>query len=65
MSAIQTPDPQLSDASPHGMQAAFPAGQHLRCIQCGSEIQIVKPCTCQPPDQILRCCGKDMQPANQ
>jgi hypothetical protein len=47
-----------------GTQAAFPAGQRLRCDHCGSEIEIIKPCTCQPPDQILRCCGRDMHPAS-
>ena len=38
------------------------AGQRLVCDECGSEIEIVQPCTCNPPDQVLRCCGKDMQP---
>lgn len=42
--------------------AAFPAGQRLVCDQCGAEIEIIKPCTCQPPDQVLRCCGKEMRP---
>lgn len=45
-------------------QAAYPAGQRLRCDQCGSEIAIIKPCTCHPPDQVLQCCGKDMRPAS-
>jgi len=40
------------------------SGQHLKCEQCGSEIEIIKPCTCQPPDQVLQCCGKDMRPAS-
>lgn len=47
-----------------GTQAAFPAGQHLKCEHCGAEIEIIKPCTCQPPDQVLQCCGKDMRPAS-
>ena len=47
-----------------GMQASFPAGQRLKCDQCGSEIEIIKPCGCQPPDQVLQCCGKDMRPAS-
>lgn len=38
------------------------AGQRLICAKCGSEIEIVQPCTCNPPDQVLRCCGQDMQP---
>ncbi len=50
--------------SPSATQASFPAGQHLRCDSCGAEIQIVKPCPCQPPDQILRCCGKEMSPVS-
>lgn len=44
-------------------QAAFPAGQRLKCSECGSEIEIIKPCPCQPPQQVLQCCGKDMHPA--
>ena len=51
-----------TESQPQGMQAAFPAGQRLKCEVCGAEIQIVRPCTCQPPDQVLRCCGKDMRP---
>lgn len=47
-----------------GTQTSFPAGQRLRCDNCGSEIEIIKPCTCQPPDQVLRCCGRDMHPAS-
>ncbi len=46
-----------------GTQAAFPAGQKLQCGSCGSEIEILKPCSCQPPDQVLKCCGKDMVPS--
>ena len=56
MSTVESPS--------QGMQAAFPAGQRLKCDQCGSEIEIIKPCACQPPDQILQCCGKDMRPAS-
>ena len=47
-----------------GMAASFPAGQRLKCEQCGSEIEIVKPCSCQPPDQVLQCCGRDMRPSH-
>lgn len=41
---------------------AFPAGQRLQCPECGSEIEITSPCPCNPPDQVFRCCGKDMVP---
>ena len=54
----------MATAQPYGMQAAFPAGQRLKCDQCGAEIEIIKPCTSQPPDQVLQCCGKDMRPAS-
>ena len=40
----------------------FPAGQRLQCQSCGSEIEIVQPCGCNPPDQVFRCCGEDMTP---
>jgi hypothetical protein len=53
-----------SSAPAQGTQAAFPAGQRLMCDQCGAEIEIVKPCTCQPPDQVFRCCDKEMRPAS-
>lgn len=49
-------------SNPTPMQASFPPGQHLRCESCGAEVAIIKPCTCQPPDQILKCCGKEMSP---
>ncbi len=42
---------------------SYSAGQRLYCTRCGSEIEIVTPCTCSPPDQVLRCCGQDMEPA--
>ena len=40
----------------------FPAGQRLVCQSCGSEIEIVQPCGCNPPDQVFQCCGHDMTP---
>jgi hypothetical protein len=49
--------------APMPTQAAYPAGQRLMCEQCGAEIEIIKPCPCQPPEQVLQCCGKDMRPA--
>jgi hypothetical protein len=39
---------------------AMPTGQRLGCQQCGAEIEIVVPCTCEPPDQVFTCCGKPM-----
>lgn len=38
------------------------AGQRLHCEACGSEIEIIQPCTCNPPDQVLSCCGRAMTP---
>jgi hypothetical protein len=38
-------------------------GMRLQCQKCGSEIVITVPCTCNPPDQVFRCCGQDMEPA--
>lgn len=35
-------------------------GQRLYCEKCGSEIEIISPCGCEPGDQVLRCCGQDM-----
>jgi len=40
----------------------LPSGQRLQCEKCGSEIEIIQPCGCNPPQQILRCCGEDMKP---
>ncbi len=40
----------------------YPVGQRLHCSKCESEIEIINPCTCNPPDQVLRCCGQDMTP---
>jgi hypothetical protein len=41
---------------------AFERGQRLYCRQCGSEIEILAPCPCDPPDQNFRCCGEPMRP---
>ncbi len=46
-----------SSGSPH-----YTRGQRLHCPSCGSEIEIISPCTCDPPDQVLQCCGQPMQP---
>ena len=40
----------------------FPTGQHLHCHNCGSEVEIVVPCKCEPSDMVVQCCGKDMLP---
>ncbi len=40
----------------------YPEGQRLMCHNCGSEIEIIIPCTCNPPDQVFRCCDQDMVP---
>ena len=49
-------------ASPE-MIRDMPTGQRLTCETCGAEIEIIQPCSCNPPDQILRCCGEDMKPS--
>ncbi|HEY2156274.1 MAG TPA: hypothetical protein VGH33_11635 [Isosphaeraceae bacterium] len=36
------------------------AGQRLHCENCGSEVEIIQPCTCKPSNMSLRCCGRDM-----
>ena len=41
---------------------ALTTGTRLVCETCQSEIEIINPCTCQPPDQVLSCCGKPMVP---
>lgn len=46
-----------------GTVASYPTGQHLQCDNCGAEVVILKPCSSQPPDQVLRCCDRDMRPA--
>ena len=37
-------------------------GQRLYCQACGSEIEIIVPCTGVSPGHVLRCCGRDMTP---
>lgn len=41
---------------------AYEKGQRLYCSSCKSEIEILSPCTCNPPDQDFRCCGEPMKP---
>jgi hypothetical protein len=47
--------------TPNAMDA-MNAGQRLHCEKCGSEVEIIQPCTCSPSDMSLRCCGQDMRP---
>jgi hypothetical protein len=37
-------------------------GQRLYCKTCGSEIEVIVPCTGASPGQVIRCCGHDMTP---
>jgi len=39
---------------------SYKEGQRLYCQTCGSEIEIITPCTGASPGQVLRCCGRDM-----
>lgn len=41
----------------------YERGTRLYCAACKSEIEVINPCTCDPPDQVLRCCGADMVPS--
>ncbi len=41
---------------------AYEQGQRLYCKVCHSEIEIVSPCSCEPPDQRFQCCGESMTP---
>jgi len=43
---------------------ALPAGQRLVCRRCGSEIEIINPCGCNPPHQSFQCCGEAMAPTS-
>jgi transposase-like protein len=38
------------------------SGQRFRCPDCGSEIEVVFPTPIRHPNQVFRCCGKDMVP---
>jgi hypothetical protein len=35
-------------------------GERLYCRICGSEIEVITPCTGVSPGQVFRCCGQDM-----
>lgn len=41
---------------------SYKEGQRLYCQTCGSEIEIIIPCTGASPGHVLRCCGCDMRP---
>jgi hypothetical protein len=36
------------------------AGTRLYCRKCGSEIEILTPCTGASSGQVFQCCGQDM-----
>jgi hypothetical protein len=38
----------------------YKQGTRLYCQKCGSEIEILTPCTGASPGQIFQCCGQDM-----
>jgi hypothetical protein len=43
---------------------AHPAGERLRCDECGAEIVFVKGCPCperEPKSHSDICCGKEMR----
>lgn len=48
-----------------GESLSFAAGQRLQCRKCGSEIEVINPCTCNPPEQHFHCCGEEMVPNSQ
>jgi hypothetical protein len=54
----------MSPALPFDEATPLVQGVRLRCQSCGSEIEIVTPCGCNPPNQEFRCCGEDMTPAH-
>ncbi len=51
-----------TDGDPEEKVKAYSAGTYLRCEVCNSEIRIIRRCGCYPPDQVLRCCNRDMVP---
>jgi hypothetical protein len=43
---------------------SHPAGEMLRCDECGAEIVFTKPCPCpehEPKAHFDVCCGKEMR----
>ncbi len=53
----------MSTEMPFDKTTSFQKGQRLLCMKCGSEIEVVIPCGCNPPRQVFRCCGADMVPS--
>lgn len=62
MSMKQETSPSRSESTP-STSPAFEKGQRLYCKSCRSEIEIISPCSCDPPDQVLACCGQPMSPS--
>ena len=56
MPAQSSPDPTAEGA------VSYPAGQRLRCHNCGAVVTVVTPCTCNPPDLTVHCCAQTMRP---
>lgn len=54
----------MSSAMPFDNTTPLVQGVRLQCQSCGSEIEIITPCGCNPPDQQFRCCGEMMVPAS-
>lgn len=63
MSNPGTVGPSSRSDVPHAATAAYERGQRLYCENCRSEIEIISPCPCDPPDQRLLCCGQPMTPS--
>jgi hypothetical protein len=40
----------------------YKQGVRLYCPTCGSEIEILNPCTGASAGQVFWCCGQDMAP---
>ncbi len=47
---------------PSSNSSSYEKGQRLYCRKCKSEIEVVSPCSCEPPDQEFSCCGEPMRP---
>jgi hypothetical protein len=62
MKVAQPTNPASEQSTNADNSIQYPVGQRLRCSKCDSEIEIINPCTCNPPEQVLRCCGQDMTP---
>jgi hypothetical protein len=40
----------------------YKEGQRVYCHTCGSEVEVIVPCTGASSGQVLRCCGQEMTP---